>query len=85
MQAVHKVEYHPSGKRDSCNGVALVCPCLPWMAPVCDCCRGQVGKHVIKHLSVEYVRDLAAYQAKELTDMFGMATGNLACPCLLLQ
>lgn len=31
---------------------------------------------MIKQLSVEYVRDLAAYQAKELTDMFGMATGN---------
>ena len=40
------------------------------------CCRGQVGAQVIEHLSVEYVRDLAAYQAKELIDMFGTATGN---------
>lgn len=38
-------------------------------------CRGQLGKQVIDQLSVEYVRDLAAFQAKELIDMFGTATG----------
>jgi len=37
------------------------------------CCRGQLGKQVVEQLSVEHVRDLAAYQARELTDMFGAA------------
>ena len=31
---------------------------------------------MIEHLSVKYVRDLAAYQAQELIEMFGSATGN---------
>ena len=31
---------------------------------------------MVEQLSVEHVRDLAAYQAKELIDMFGTATGN---------
>ena len=35
-----------------------------------------MGKQVVEHLSVKYVRDLAAYQAKELIEMFGTATGN---------
>ncbi len=39
------------------------------------CCRGQLGKQVVEQLSVEHVRDLAAFQAKELTDMFGTAVG----------
>ena len=46
------------------------------MPALCDGCRGQVGKQVIEHLSVKYVRDLAAYQAQELIEMFGTATGN---------
>ena len=39
------------------------------------CCRGQLGKQVVEQLSVELVRDLAAFQARELTDMFGTAVG----------
>ncbi|KAA6424352.1 MAG: DNA polymerase eta-like [Trebouxia sp. A1-2] len=39
--------------------------------------RGQLGKQVVEQLSVEHVRDLAAYQARELTDMFGTAVGQL--------
>jgi hypothetical protein len=39
------------------------------------CCRGQLGKQVVEQLSVERVRDLAAFQARELTDMFGTAVG----------
>ena len=42
-------------------------------------CRGQIGTQVVEHLSVEYVRDLAAYQAKELIDHFGAATGVIYC------
>ena len=45
-------------------------------APASFCCRGQVGRQVVEQLSVEYVRDLAAFQAKELTDLFGAATGS---------
>jgi len=39
------------------------------------CCRGQLGKQVVEQLSVEHVLDLAAFQARELTDMFGTAVG----------
>ena len=39
------------------------------------CCRGQLGKQVVEQLSVEHVRGLAAFQARELTDMFGIAVG----------
>jgi hypothetical protein len=39
------------------------------------CCRGQLGKQVVEQLSVKQVRDLAAFQARELTDMFGTAVG----------
>ena len=39
-------------------------------------CRGQIGKQVVEHLSVENVRDLAAFQAKELINQFGAATGD---------
>lgn len=39
------------------------------------CCRSQLGKQVVEQLSVEHVHDLAAFQAKELTDMFGTAVG----------
>ena len=31
---------------------------------------------MVEQLSVEHVRDLAAFQAKELTDLFGTATGG---------
>ena len=40
------------------------------------CCRGQLGKQVVEQLAVEHVCDLAAFQAKELTDLFGTATGG---------
>lgn len=36
--------------------------------------RGQVGKQVVDQLSVEYVRELAAFEAKELVGMFGTAS-----------
>ncbi|KAL0031278.1 hypothetical protein WJX77_012706 [Trebouxia sp. C0004] len=39
--------------------------------------RGQLGKQVVEQLSVKHVRDLAAFQARELTDMFGTAVGQL--------
>ncbi|KAL3157452.1 hypothetical protein ABBQ32_011919 [Trebouxia sp. C0010 RCD-2024] len=39
--------------------------------------RGQVGKQVVDQLSVEYVRELAAFEAKELIGMFGTVTGQL--------
>ncbi|KAL3159483.1 hypothetical protein ABBQ38_009904 [Trebouxia sp. C0009 RCD-2024] len=39
--------------------------------------RGQVGKQVVDQLSVEYVRELAAFEAKELVGMFGTVTGQL--------
>lgn len=34
-----------------------------------------MGKQVVEHLSVEYVHGLAAFQLKELVDLFGAATG----------
>lgn len=50
----------------------------------CTCCRGQQGKQVTEQLLVEHVRDLAAYDAKTLVDMFGDSTGTLmllSCIC----
>ena len=41
------------------------------------CCRGQLGKQVTEQLLAEHVRDLAAYDAKALIDMFGVSTGEL--------
>ena len=40
-------------------------------------CRGQLGKQITEQLLVEHVRDLAAYDAKTLVDMFGASTGML--------
>ena len=45
---------------------------------VCVWCRGQVGKQVVDQLSVEYVRELAAFEAKELLSMFGTVTGVMS-------
>lgn len=34
-----------------------------------------MGRHVVDQLSVQHVRQLAAFEAKELVGMFGMVTG----------
>ncbi len=49
----------------------------PSARPVGCWCRGQVGKQVVEQLSVERVRDLAVFEAKEFTALFGTATGVL--------
>ena len=50
---------------------------------LCHQCRGQVGKQVVDQLSVEHVRDLAAFQLKELVDLFGAATGAVPEPAFI--
>ena len=66
-------------------GAAVKCVAISYCAleiaqvsavPYCYQCRGQVGKQVIEHLSVEYVHGLGAFKLKELVDLFGAATGK---------
>lgn len=42
-----------------------------------SCRRGQLGKQVTEQLLVEHVRDLSAYDAKTLTELFGESTGTV--------
>lgn len=41
------------------------------------CRRGQLGKQVTEQLLVERVRDLSAYDAKTLTELYGESTGTV--------